>query len=398
MAPQEPQKKSQEKVLNPTVLRLGLVSFLQDLSSEMLVPIAPIFLTTVLGANLTSVGFIEGLAEALSSILKIFGGIWSDHLQKRKIFIFFGYLLATIAKPLTGLSTSWIHVLAARSLDRIGKGIRTAPRDAMLADAVPKEKMGEAFGWHRAMDTMGAALGPLLTILFLHFYSQELRPLYFFAFFPGVLAVLLVLTLKEKVKVNSSGQVTGPPRVRVPLSGEMKSFICVWGIFSIANSADAFLIMKMQVTGFSLTKIILIYCFFNLVYAITSPSLGKISDAWGKEKVIQVGLLLFALIYFGFSHAQSTLEFIVLFGLYGIYMATTEGVSKAFVVDLGGASSKATSLGFFAGVTGIATIIASTIGGFLWDSRGPQATFYYGAAFSLLALILMQVRRILHKK
>ena len=398
MASEDPKKKSQETVLNPTVLRLGLVSFLQDLSSEMLVPIAPIFLTTVLGANLTSVGFIEGLAEALSSILKIFGGIWSDHLKKRKIFIFLGYLLATISKPLTGLSTSWIHVLAARSLDRIGKGIRTAPRDALLADAVPSEKLGEAFGWHRAMDTMGAALGPLLTILFLHFYSQELRPLYFFAFFPGLLAVLLVLTLKEKVKPNSSDSSLKTPRVRAPLSGPMKSFIGVWGVFSIANSADAFLIMKMQVTGFSLTKIILIYCFFNLVYAATSPSLGKISDSWGKEKVIQAGLFLFALIYFGFTHAQSTLEFMILFGLYGVYMAATEGVSKAFVVDLGGAASKATSLGVFAGVTGLATIVASTVGGFLWDTQGPQATFYYGAAFSLFALILMQVRRILHKK
>ena len=247
---------SHKQNLPPTVIRLGLVSFFADVSSEMLYPITPIFLSLVLGASAFNLGLIEGLAEGVASLLKTYSGAWSDRLKKRKAFVWFGYLVAALAKPLVGGASNWLQVLFARSMDRFGKGVRSAPRDALLAESVSPANLGAAFGWHRMMDTCGAALGPLLAILFLHFYSQpqQIRWLYYLAVIPGLLAVLLVFSIQENQK-NTNAQ---PPVPKASIENvkffsafsslgrAYKTYLVGWGFFSLANSSDIFLLLKMQ--------------------------------------------------------------------------------------------------------------------------------------------------------
>lgn len=373
-----------EKALNPTVKRLGLISFLSDVSSEMLYPITPIFLTTVLGASVTSLGIIEGTAEAIASLLKTYSGFWSDRIQKRKVFVWIGYLLAALAKPLTGTAQSWWHVLGARSFDRLGKGLRTAPRDALLAESVPQHLRGAAFGWHRMMDTLGAAVGPLLSIVFLN-YSDNLRLIYFLAFIPGILAVFVAINLQEK----RSKVAISAPKVKwssfVSLPSHFKYYLFSWTVFSLANSSDVFLLLKTKQAGVSLTDTILLYCFYNLIYALASPSLGGLSDRIGRKSVLVFGLAVFAFVYLGFAFATEPLHFWILFGIYGFYMAATDGVGKAFAIDLLDENRKATAVGYLGTCTGIATLFASTTAGFLWDHYGSVATFSYGAVGALLA-------------
>jgi MFS family permease len=381
-------KRSDDSIsaLNPTVRKLGFISFLQDLSSEMLVPVTPIFLSTVLGANMASIGLIEGVAEAVSSILKGVAGRWSDRLGRRKVFVWSGYLLATLAKPLTGFAGSWTHVLFARSLDRFGKGLRTAPRDALLAEAVVPEKRGEAFGWHRGMDTLGAALGPLIALAFLNFASDNLRDLFVWALLPGLCAVALAFTLKDPSRaVEAKAAEPASP----PLGKSFFGFLAVWAVFALVNSTDAFLILKMQKSGISMTLILLLYCAFNLFYAFLSPSLGGLSDRLGRERILRVGLVLFALVYAGFAFADRLWQFALLWIFYGVYMAATEGVSKALAVDLVPPAAKGTGLGYFGAVTGLVSIAGNFIAGDLWDRFGASAPFLYGSAGSLLAAILL---------
>ncbi len=383
-----------ETALSPTVKKLGLVSFLADVSSEMLYPITPIFLTTVLGASVTSLGFIEGLAEAIASLMKTYSGFWSDRIQKRKPFIWLGYLFAAVAKPLTGFSQVWSQVLFARAFDRTGKGLRTAPRDALLAESVPMHLRGAAFGWHRAMDTLGAAVGPLLAILFLK-YSDNLRSIYYLAFIPGLLAVLVALSIKEKKveRVAISHRKSWASFFSLPTN--FKYYLFTWTIFSLANSSDVFLILKTEQSGVGLTQTILMYCFYNLIYALMSPYLGGMSDRIGRKKVLLFGLLVFAIVYVGFILATSASHFWILFGIYGLYMAATDGVGKAFAIDLLDEDKKATAIGYLGTVMGISTLVASTVAGLLWDHFGSAATFSYGAVgalFTCIALMFLKTK------
>lgn len=378
-----------EKVLNSTVVKLGLVSLFADISSEMLYPITPIFLTTVLGASMTSVGLIEGMAEATASLLKTYSGTWSDRILRRTPFVAFGYLLSALAKPAVGFSVSWPQVLLARGLDRMGKGIRTAPRDALLAEAVSAKLRGAAFGWHRAMDTMGAAIGPLFAILYLSTQKQNLRNIYFWALVPGLIAVLISLLVKEKkTEVRKENE--------LPLYLDFfsfpkpfKTYLIAWALFSLANSSDVFLLMKAKSMGISLTEVILLYCGYNLVYSLFSPYFGGLSDNIGRKKLLILGLMIFAGVYSGFALARMRWQFWCLFGIYGLYMAATDGVGKALAVDLVGPNHKGTGLGALGTVTGIATLIASALAGALWDHFGPTYTFVYGALGALSAIVVL---------
>lgn len=395
-APSNQQNTSHSK-LHPTILKLGLVSFFADISSEMLYPITPIFLTTVLGASMTSLGVIEGCAEAVASLLKTYSGVWSDKISKRKPFIFFGYLLAALAKPLVGFSQSWLHVLFARSLDRLGKGIRSAPRDALIADSVSSEKRGAAFGWHRGMDTLGAALGPLMALYFLTLHPQDLRSIYKWALIPGLVAVLLVLSVSEKssaIKNKTSNNNLISPKKNWfehwhSLDLNLKKFFAAWGVFSLTNSSDVFLLLKAKSTGASIQTIILLYCAYNLIYALSSPYLGKLSDRWPRKKILMLGLLTFALVYLGFGLASDIWQYALLFLLYGLYMGATDGISKAFTLDLTNKDLKATSLGVLGTITGLSTLFASTCAGYIWDHGGAFWTFAFGASGALLALVLL---------
>ena len=386
-------ENSNDSALSPTVKRLGLVSFLADVSSEMLYPITPIFLTTVLGASVSSVGLIEGLAEATASLLKTYSGFWSDRIQRRKRFIWMGYLFAALAKPITGFAGSWTQVLFARAFDRTGKGIRTAPRDAMLAESVPSHLRGKAFGWHRAMDTLGAAVGPLLAILFLK-YSTDLRWIYYLAFIPSVFAVIVALGLKEK---RSQVSQTAPKVAWASffsLPKNFKYYLFTWSVFSVANSSDVFLLLRVQQSGVTLTETILMYCFYNLTYALMSPYLGGLSDKMGRKKILLLGLMVFCFVYGGFVFATSSIQFWALFGIYGLYMAATDGVGKALAIDLLDKDKKATAIGYLGTVTGISTLIASGAAGILWDKFGAAAAFEYGLAGALLSFVLLSFLRV----
>jgi MFS family permease len=372
--------------LSPTVVRLGWVSFLQDISSEMLYPITPIFLTAVLGASGLSVGLIEGFAEAVSSLLKTYSGAWSDRISKRRPFISAGYALAAITKPWIGMASSWLDVLGARSVDRIGKGIRTAPRDAMISDSVGPELRGAAFGWHRLMDTLGATLGPLVALLFLTSDPESLRRIYFWSVIPGLLAVALTFTLRESRAPLLRPASAPAPHLRwKELDPRFRRFMIAWGCFAVVNSTDAFLLLKARGAGADLRQTILMYCLFNLVYALSSPWLGKLSDRFPRRFVLAGGLAVFAGVYLAFTLADRSWQFWPLFAFYGLYMAATDGVAKALVADLSPAGRKATGLGIFGTVSGIGAVVAGAVAGLLWDRVGPAAPFVYGALGAVIS-------------
>lgn len=391
--------------MNRTVIKLGVISFFADIASEMLYPITPLFLTSVLGASMASVGLIEGVAEAISSLLKTYCGQWSDRIGKRKPFIAIGYFLAALSRPLIGFAHSWVDVLVARGLDRVGKGLRTAPRDALIADSVVPKERGAAFGWHRGLDTMGAAVGPLITISLVTASAESMRQIYFWSLIPGLAAVFLALTIHESQKVMAPLLPAEPlsepilKRFTTFLAGfsfrlkemnpEFKKYLWGWTLFSLANSSDAFLLMKAQAMGVSLKVIILQYCAFNLVYALTAPYLGKLSDRVPRQYLLIFGMAVFAFVYFGFGKATEVWQFWILFLFYGLYMGATEGVGRAMAVDYCPPHLKATALGVVGTVTGLAAIVGSTSTGVIWDRFGSQMPFYLSAALTLIALGIM---------
>ncbi len=382
-----------EKVLNATVVKLGLVSFFADVASEMLYPITPIFLTTVLGASMASLGLIEGIAEALASLLKTYSGSWSDSISKRKPFIITGYFLGAISKPFIGISHSWFQVLGARALDRTGKGIRSAPRDALIADSVQPEKRGAAFGWHRGMDTLGAAVGPLLTIYLMSLNSNNLRSLYFWALIPGLISVLLIFLVKEKKVIPKNTEWKNPFHSWSEMGPNFKKYLYAWIAFSITNSSDVFLLMKAKSSGVSTQTVVLLFCVYNLTYALSSPYLGKLSDRIDRRKILFSGLIVFLFVYLGFGFANQSWQYWVLFAVYGLYMGATEGVGKALAIDLAPSGLKATSIGILGTATGLCTILASIFAGLIWDHYGSSWTFIFGAVGALLASIMIMIGR-----
>ncbi len=385
------------RALTPNVVRLGLVSFFADISSEMLYPITPIFLTLVLGASAFDIGLIEGFAEGVASLLKTYSGRWSDRLQKRRTFVWVGYLCAALAKPLVGAAASWPQVLFARSFDRFGKGIRSSPRDALLAESVAPEFRGAAFGWHRMMDTAGAAIGPLLAILFLHYHSDTsgLRGLYYWALIPGLISVLIVFAVRERKPETATAPIASKRSDDQTIlnfrnvSAEFKKFLFGWGVFSLANSSDVFLLLKAQQNGISLTLTIFMYALYNLIYSLLSPYLGHLSDRFGRKWVLISGLGVFMFVYLLFGFANQPWQFWSLFAIYGAYMAATDGVGKALAIDLVPKDQKATGVGLLGTVTGLATIFASASAGLIWDKLGSQWTFIYGAIGALIAISIL---------
>lgn len=380
---------NKDKALNPTVIKLGVVSFFADVASEMLYPVTPIFLTTVLGASMASLGLIEGIAEAIASLLKTYSGSWSDSISRRKPFILVGYFLGAISKPFIGFSQSWLHVLGARALDRTGKGLRSAPRDALIADSVSFANRGAAFGWHRGMDTFGAAVGPLLAIGLLSLNSNQLRPLYYWALIPGLLSVLIIFSIKEPQHKVESRKWENPLKAWAGFNQDFKKYVCAWGVFSLTNSSDVFLLMKAKSSGLSTQSVILLFCGYNLIYSLSSPYLGKLSDQVGRKKILIGGLIVFSLVYLGFGVANESWHYSVLFLIYGLYMAATEGVGKALAVDLSPSSLKATGIGILGTVTGVCTIFASVVAGLIWDYSGSSWPFIYGAVGAVLAIFMI---------
>ena len=378
--------------ISRTVVVLGIVSLLTDVSSEGIYPLIPLFLTNVLRADVTAVGLIEGIAESSASLLRIFSGWLSDVLRNRKWISTAGYALSTISKPLFAVTTSWQQVLGIRFADRVGKGIRTAPRDALIADVTPAGSRGISFGFHRAMDTTGAIAGPLLAFWLLRSVGAGYRTIFMLSAVPAILGVLILIAfVREPARRTEVSEAT--PSLRLgAFNRPFKLFLLVMVVFSLGNSSDVFLILRAQNVGISVGSILLIYVLFNTVEAALSTAAGAVSDRLGRRNVIIAGYLIFAVVYAGFGLAVGGPTGIwVLFAFYGMYHALTAGVQKAFATDLISAGMRGTGLGAYHMLTGLALLPASVFAGYLWDAVSPSAPFYFGAATAVIAALLLAV-------
>ncbi|MDP3092315.1 MAG: MFS transporter [Nitrospira sp.] len=362
----------------------GWVSFFMDVSSEMVYPLVPLFLTSSLGASKSVVGLIEGIAEAAASLLKLFSGVVADRFGKTKLLMGLGYGISTASRPLLALAPGWGMVLAARFTDRVGKGIRTAPRDAIIAASTPPERLGLAFGFHRALDTAGAVIGPALALVILSVWVADYRLVFWLSIVPGVVAVALIVWF-----INSDGPIpsTRPPRewsLR-GLDPRLLKFLLVIGLFSLGNSSNAFMILRAEQVGVSPAWISALYLGFNIAYALLSVPAGMLADRIGPKKMILSGFVLFAMVYAGFALATHIWQIATLFIGYGLYMGLTDGVQRAYLSTLISADQQATGFGLYHMVVGLAILPASLIAGLLWDSIGPAAPFAFGATMALLS-------------
>ena len=370
------------------VTALGLVSMFNDIASEMVYPIIPIFLTAVLGAPVAVVGIIEGVAEATASILKVFSGWLSDRLRHRKSFVAAGYTLSAIAKVVLSFAASWLYVLIARFMDRFGKGIRTSARDALIADSASPETRGAAFGLHRALDTLGAVVGPLLALVLLHFLDNKYSLIFLLASIPAFIGVGILLLVVKEPKHDSKNPVFKLKLSLRSFSKQYKLFLIVNVLFALGNSSDAFLILRTQSLGYTATGAVLLYVVFNAFYSLLSYPFGKLSDRFGARPILIASFLLFAVVYAGFGIAGSGLILWILFPMYGLYMAMSEGISKAYISNLVPSETRATAIGLFYTSTGIVTFFSSFIAGLLWNYVGVSTPFYFGAVCSLLAMFV----------
>jgi len=321
--------------ITKNVIGISLVSFFNDIASEMIYPIVPIFLTTVLGAPVTIVGLIEGIAESTASILRVFSGWFSDKFKNRKPFMVAGYALSALSKLLIAISLHWSVVMGGRFLDRFGKGVRTSARDALLAENCDASCRGRVFGFHRAIDTMGALVGPLVALVLLQMFNDNIRLIFFLAVIPAVVGVILLIAFVKDIRKEQNTVDAVPPSLRgVKLSRDFKIFLLVSAVFAVGNSSDAFLILRAQNLGFSLGLTIVVYTVFNAAYALTSFPAGILSDRIGQKKVLLYGFCLFAVIYSLFGIVTEAVYLWILFPLYGLYMALTEGIGKAYISHL----------------------------------------------------------------
>ena len=385
--------------LNPNVFFLGLVSFLTDVSSEMIFTLLPLFLFNVLHAPTTIIGLVEGASESIASLLRIFSGWLSDRLGKRKSLAILGYGLSTIAKPFMYIATTWGIAFGVRFADRVGKGIRTAPRDALVADSLTPEQRGKGFGIHRAMDTFGAVVGIISAVVVVLLCQGEnwalsqatYQQLVLIGIIPAVLALFIFFFVREPKKAMPTN---APPTTKGSglLSGFDKRFKIFLGIiflFTLGNSSDAFLVLRAQNLGNPVLHILLMLVLFNFVYASVSTPAGILSDKIGRKRVILLGWLVYALVYLGLAFASpgASWQLWLLFGFYGVYYGLAEGVARALVADLVPVEKRGTAYGLFHGVVGITLLPASLIAGWLWQTVNPSAPFFFGAGLAFLSMI-----------
>lgn len=378
------------KKIPRTVFILGLVSFFNDLASEMIYPIVPIFLTSVLHASVPTLGFIEGFAEAVASITKYFFGTYSDYLKKRKIFVTLGYSFGAVSKLLIGLAYAWPFVLFARFIDRLGKGLRTAPRDSLLLENATDKNKGFIFGFHRAFDSLGAVFGPLVALVVLYLLKDNLRLTFFVAFIPGVVAILLILFLvKEKYQPAPTEK---RKFVKIDwrlLSPKLQLFLIISFIFALGNSSDTFLLLNAKNLGFSTTLVVLTYVLYNIFQTVFATPAGLLADKFGARKIFAGGLVVFGIVYFFFGLVTNPAWLWLLFPIYGVYIAATDGVSKAYISEFITKKESGTFFGAYYTFVAVGTFLASVIGGILWSSINPSATFYYGSILAFVAFIIL---------
>jgi len=375
------------KNLPKQVIVLSLVSLFTDVASEMLYPVTPIFMSTVLGASMAVIGLLEGVAEIISGFFKGYFGVLSDKLKKRSIFISLGYGLSALSKPLPGIFPSLSSIITARISDRLGKGLRTAPRDALLA-SYANGNSGAVFGFHRGMDTLGAAIGPAVALLLLSLFPQNYTLIFLIAFVPSIIAVAFTFFVKDNFISKNTKQKIGFHSFLKSAPAEYKFILILLLLFSFANSSDVFLILKSKAITGSDTLAIVSYICYNLVYAVSSYPLGRLSDKTGKRNIFSFGLLIFSVVYFGFAVASDFAIAILLFILYGIYAASTEGMMKAWISDIVPDEMRGTAIGLLTMLSSFAVLFGSFFAGILWDSVSPAAPFYFsGSVAFILAMV-----------
>jgi MFS family permease len=373
---------------------LGWTSFLNDVASEMIYPLLPQFLITVLGGNRFHLGIIEGAADSVASLNKLWAGAWSDRAGKRKPFILFGYSVATISRPLVGLVTAPWQLFVVRICDRIGKGVRTSPRDALIADSTEPRWHGRAFGFHRSMDHLGAAFGPLAAVAFLWFYPAQLRGLFLFAAIPGLaVLVLLAFGLREVDGLPETGLLREHDSKRlVPLSrfgSSFRLYLFSLFVFTLGNSSDAFLLVRAQELGLSVVMLPLLWSAFHVVKSAANLFAGRLADKIGPRVPIIVGWLVYAFIYIGFGLATAGWHVWMLFLAYGCSYAITEPAERKLVVRLVGTERRGLAFGWYHFTIGIASLPASLIFGWLYESWGPRVAFAWGSILAMVASLLI---------
>ncbi|MDQ3441003.1 MAG: MFS transporter [Planctomycetota bacterium] len=379
-----------------SVKLLGWTSFLTDAASEAIYPLLPVFVTRVLGGSAVSLGIIEGAADAMSSILKIVAGRASDRSGQRRPFVIAGYTIAWLARPLVALASSWQHVFAVRLTDRIGKGLRSAPRDAMLGALAPAGQRGRVFGFHRAMDHAGAVVGPLAAASFLYWFPGQYRTLFALTFIPGGLAVLMLLFVPD-IRRNSSTDAASASQIAAkpidvpvaPLAPALKRFLIVLTLFTLGNSSDAFLLLRLSDAGLATTYLPIAWSGLHVVKSGLSTLGGGLSDKFGRTHVIVSGWLLYAVVYAGFAISDTLTALLVWFLVYGVYFSLVEGSEKALIADLTPDDMHGTAFGWYNAVLGFGSLGASLLFGAIWEAFGSAAAFSTGAALAVTAAALL---------
>ena len=373
---------------------LGFVSMLMDISSEMIHSLLPLFMVTVLGASALSVGVVEGLAEATALIVKVFSGTLSDYLGRRKGLAVFGYALGAVSKPLFALAGSFGLVVTARLIDRVGKDVRGAPRDALVADLAPPEMRGAAFGLRQSLDTIGAFLGPLIAVGLMLLWANDFRAIFWVAVVPGVLAVFVLLVGVKEPPANASERRINPiSRISLRRLGNAYWWVvAIGGVFTLARFSEAFLVLRAQQGGMPLALVPLVMVAMNAVYALSAYPFGKLSDRVDHRTLLVLGLLVLVVADFVLASSNHWSTVLAGVALWGVHMGMTQGLLATMVADVAPPELRGTAFGFFNLVSGIALLIASVVAGLIWDELGAAYTFYAGAAFSAIAIIVLLTR------
>ena len=375
--------------MNSNVLIFGVVSLLTDVSSEMIYPLLPAFLTASLGAGPIFLGVIEGIAESTAAFLKLVSGAWSDRVRDRSRLVLAGYTLSSLARPMVAAATSWHAVLVVRFVDRFGKGIRTSPRDAIVADSVDPSVHGKAFGFQRSMDHVGAVIGPLLAAALLKWVVSDLRTVFWLAAIPGVMAVVLVLIGVKEVRLRPIAAAVGHPFTLHWPHRTLRTYLAILFLFTLGNSSDAFLLLRAGQLGVPAAGLPLIWVVLHLVKAGTTMPFGALSDTFGRRKMLIAGWIIYAVTYGGFALAHQNWHAWALFALYGVFYGLTEGVERALLADLSLPSERGESFGWYNAIVGIAVLPASLIFGTLWQVAGPPVAFSFGAVLATISVGLL---------
>ena len=385
---------------------LGLTSLFTDAATEMIYPLLPVYLSRVLGASAVSLGIIEGVAEGVNSLLKVISGYWSDRVQRRRPIVIAGYTVSSLARPFIAITTTWPQVLIIRALDRVGKGIRGAPRDVLLARFATPATRGRIFGFHRAMDHSGAIVGPLVATIILFFAPDRYRLLFALTAIPGAIAVALLFFVDEGTGAPATSARTGEPGTSEPrtttyhqqpttnrLPGRVIALLGVLLVFGLGNSADAFLLLRLSDALGGATFVPLLWAAIHVVKASLSTWGGGLSDRFGRKQLIIAGWMIYALVYFGFALSTGAAAFIAWFLFYGVYFAFAEGAEKALIADLTPTAGRGAAFGWYNAVTGIGALIASVLFGELYERFGAPVAFMTGAALAGAAAVLLLLIR-----